>query len=475
MNRREFLSLATAATAYPLAGTAAGPLVASVELRREPPLAEVPADFTGLSYESVQLYNPDYFSAANTALVDACKGLGARGVLRLGGNLSDRSRWKGEAGDVTSPRELASIEHGKNYAEWKLVDPRASADRGGAITPRALRQLRGFLDATGWSLIYGLNFGSGSIERAGDEADCVAREIGGRLLAFQFGNEVDYYAGNPDYRTPAYDYDEFYSGWQQFAGAVRQRVPHAPLAGPDVASNLDWIAQFARRAAGEVVLLSGHYYAMGPASDPAMNAARLLGTDPKLQQQIDRARQATVTAGVPFRMTEGNSCYGGGKPGVSDAYASALWGADYLLRLAAGGYAGVNLHGGGMGWYAPIAAPAEGTTELRPLYYGMQFAGRFAGFGLLRCKLDGPAALSAYAGRQGGVTQLALINKGDRDIQVSLDGELTGQGSARCWKLSGPALDARQGVRFDAADPARLHPIVVTAHSGVILAWDGKA
>lgn len=472
MNRREFLNLAAAAAAYPVSGAAADLPTASIELTPEP-LAAVPEDFTGLSYESVQLYNPDYFSAANTALVEACKGLGGRGVLRLGGNLSDRSRWRGESADLTSHRERVSIEHGKSYREWKLVDPKAAANRDGAITPQALRQLRGFLDATGWNLIYGLNFGSGSIERAAEEADCVARELGERLLAFQFGNEVDYYAGNADYRTPAYGFDEFYSGWQQFAAAVRQRVPQAPLAGPDVATNLDWITRFARRAAGQVVLLSGHYYAMGPASDPSMNAARLLGPDPKLQQQIEQVRLATAAAGAPFRMTEGNSCFGGGKPGVSDAYASALWGADYLLQLAAAGYAGVNLHTGGMGWYAPVVSPAEGATALRPLYYGMQFAGRFAGFGLRRCKLNAPPALSAYAGRRANLTRLALINKGDQDIQVSLEGGLAKLGPAQCWELKGSTLDARQGVQLAPGAPIPQQQASVAARSGVIMAWAG--
>ena len=40
----------------------------------------------------------------------------------------------------------------------------------GAITPASLHALRGFLDATDWRCIYGLNFGSGSSARAADEA-----------------------------------------------------------------------------------------------------------------------------------------------------------------------------------------------------------------------------------------------------------------------------------------------------------------
>ena len=45
-------------------------------------------------------------------------------------------------------------------------------------------------------------------------------------------------------------------------------------------------------------------------------------------------------------MTEGNTCYRGGKPGFSDVFAATLWSADYCLLLASLGYSGVNLHGG---------------------------------------------------------------------------------------------------------------------------------
>jgi hypothetical protein len=61
-------------------------------------------------------------------------------------------------------------------------------------------------------------------------------------------------------------------------------------------------------------------------------------------------------------MTEGNSCYHGGQPGVSDAFASAPWAADYSLRVAQAGYGGVNLHGGGEGYYAPITGEPNTTN-----------------------------------------------------------------------------------------------------------------
>ena len=45
-------------------------------------------------------------------------------------------------------------------------------------------------------------------------------------------------------------------------------------------------------------------------------------------------------------MAEGNSCFRGGKPGMSNALAGALWGMDYMLEMATLGCSGINFHGG---------------------------------------------------------------------------------------------------------------------------------
>ena len=76
----------------------------------EESLGAVPVDFTGLSYEAAQLYNPAYFSEANTSLVQAFREMSPHGVLRLGGNLSDVTRWKGPIGDFSTPKQVAGIE-----------------------------------------------------------------------------------------------------------------------------------------------------------------------------------------------------------------------------------------------------------------------------------------------------------------------------------------------------------------------------
>ena len=172
-------------------------------------LGLVPVDYTGLSYESAQLYNPAYFSSSNTSLLEAFRNLSSHGVLRLGGNLSDVTRWKGPNGDFSTPRQAVGIEYGKTYWEWRLTDPNVRANRDGAITPEAIRNLGRFLHATDWKLIYGLNFGCGSRERAADEAMCVTQEAGDRLMAFQVGNEVDFFGGRPLFRQKPYEFEQY--------------------------------------------------------------------------------------------------------------------------------------------------------------------------------------------------------------------------------------------------------------------------
>ena len=477
MQRRTFLER--------LAFAAAGSLVAPHTLRAlnvsappstltlgETKLAAMPSDFIGISFESPQLYNPRYFAASNTSLVEAYRKLSRSGVLRAGGHLSDVSRWKSSRGDFSTPKQEAGIARGKTYWEWKLTDPSVRDTRDGAITPESIRNLKLFLDATGWRLIYGLNFGCGSLERAADEASCVAETMGERLLAFQIGNEDDQFAGNPAFREHSFNFDAYYMDYKAFVQAVRQAVPKAKFGGPDVATNMDWVERFAEEPDNTAIFLSSHFYAMGPAKDPAMDAAFLLSPSARLEKQIDLVHKAVAASkGLPYRMTEGNSCFGGGKPNVSDAYASTLWGADYLLQCAAAGYAGVNLHGGGDGYYTPIAVGPNMATELRPLYFGMQFADHFTGADLYAAQLSEGTAARAYYAKRGRETLLAVINKGKDSVAVQLPAGLPRGKPAAQYRLTAPTLDATQGVALVEAPGIRLGSLDVPGYSATLIRW----
>jgi hypothetical protein len=436
---------------------------ATLTLHRERPIADMPGDYTGLSYETSQLSEPEFFSPSNKSLVALFRLLSSRGVLRLGGNSSEFCWWKTSMSATAPVVKPPSGPLERNWMPHSLT----------AITPEAIDQLAGFLDATGWSLIYGLNLGTGTPQRAAEEAACVAREVGPRLRYFQIGNEPEYYSKPTNQlRPPGWDFAAWFEQWLQFARAVIARVPGAKLGGPDVGSDAAWVAAFARQAPAElkdsIVACTGHYYAMGPPDDPNVNIERLLRPDPRIDAGMGRIMPAARDAKLRFRMTEGNSCYRGGKPGVSDAFASALWGGDYMLHLARLGSSGVSFHGGGarqiraaLGdhlpgealakdragaqggtWYTPIAGDFA-----RPLYYGMVMANLLAGLTLIECDLDVSGANArAYAANTHDGVRVLLFNKdATRDLLVEIPWDRA-TSRATVWRLTAPALDATSGV-----------------------------
>ena len=471
MDRREFLFSAASAALTPVQHSAEAVPV-SVTLNTAATGPVMPDDFTGLSYESGQLYNPDFFSPRNTALVAAFRRLTTNGVLRLGGHLSNITTWEGEG--QNDPKQVRGVRHGiEDYWEWPLVDPSIQANKRGIITRKAITELRGFLDAVGWRLLYCLNFASGSAARAADEAEAIASIVGDRLLAFVIGSEVDDFGEDQFFRPKGYDFDQFFSEYQAWVAAIRSGVPHARFAGPDTDGKVaTWVTEYARRTRGDAVLLTSHFYGMGPASDPNMTAERLLRkTHYDLEADLAAVQVASAAAGgTPYRMDEGNSCFGGGRKDVSDAYASALWVADYMLTVACAGVVGVNLHGGGVGIYTPIETSQGKSASPRPLYFGIQFAQRFVGFHVSRCALNTKANVTAYQGTRPGHTMLALINKGEPPIRIRLPREFHNAGSLEQWQLQGPALNAQTGVRFEPAPiPHGLTQLTVDGYSASLL------
>jgi hypothetical protein len=475
MNRRKFLfAAASAAVAAPAQITNSAPI--SVRLAR--PSADwplMPADFIGLSYETGQLYNAQFFSPQNQPLVNAFRALKPTGVLRLGGHLSNITAWEGVGQD--DPKQQRGVRHGiEDYWEWPLVDPSVQQNKRGILTRQAIANLRGFLDAVGWRLIYGLNFASGNSARAADEAHAVDEIMGDRLIAFVIGNEVDGFAEDPVFRDKDYGIAQYLAEYELWVSAIRQRVPHARFAGPDTDGKVDtWVLEFARRTRGDAVLLASHYYGMGPASDPAMTAERLLRKDhPELDAQIASVALARQAAGgTPYRMDEGNSCFGGGRPGVSDSYASALWAADYILKAACAGFAGINLHGGGVGVYTPIESSASAPALPRPVYYGMQFAQMFSGWRIAPCALDTAANVTAYQAENSGKTMLAVVNKGEVPVHLSLPAALNAAKNIRRWNLAGPSLGAKTGVSFEPmANLRQIASVSLDAFAGAMFQWE---
>jgi len=414
------------------------PLALTIQPSHE--ISKIPANFTGLSYESAQLGIPQFFAPSNNGLAGFVRRLGEKGVLRIGGNTSEFTVW---AAAGAAPAALSAA-----------VPP----DTGGRIHPKtpvtaqAVRNLAAFVKSCGWQLIYGLNLGNGTPEQAAAEAQAVCEAAGDSLLALQIGNEPDLYHRN-GLRPPDWTFDDYLAQWRDFARAIRGRVPQAPLAAPDVASNTSWIASFAEQAKDQIVMLTGHYYAMGPPTNPSMNIDRLLKPSASLERNVPIVMKASRESRRPFRMAEGHSCYNGGKAGVSDTFAAALWCGGYMLDMAQAGYCGVNLHGGGNGIYTPIAGNLQHGFSARPIYYGMLLAGQFAGAAMVPADLETHGVnATAYAAKGPTGLRVAIINKEEQQpIRVDVNPSFSSRHVA-IWRLAAPTLDSKNGVTLAGAE-----------------------
>jgi hypothetical protein len=446
IDRRRFLIAAAATTAsIPFAraqetttSSSASVATATLSLHTDRPGPTIPANFVGLSYETQQLSDPTFFSPGNAGLVAQFRAISSTGVLRIGGNTSDYGFWKPTPSSAPPPRK---------ERPYKLGDPPPTLSY--AIEPVAIHNLRAFLDATGWTCLYGINLGTNIPSLAATEAAYVAKMLGAKLEYFQIGNEADRFGStirDPKITGKPWNADAFLDEWLIFANAILSAVPDTHFGMPDIASNAQWFATIAERLANEpihlhIACMSHHYYIGGPPSNPKITTDFILQPDPRVPKLAEMVSAAATKLQTKWRMTEGNTCYRGGKPGVSDVFAASLWAADYLLLLASLGYSGVNLHGGdgkmvaeSLGgtlpgdeivlaehgdpanhphpYYTPIAHIGDSYIA-EPVSFGMRFASAFAGATMIPVDFNpGSVNATAYAAkRPNGQMILAILNK----------------------------------------------------------------
>ena len=475
ISRRRFLAAAAmcvAATRLRAQGTAQVTLTIASAANGP----HMPEDYVGLSYEVQQLVNPSFFSPKNAGLIREFKALSTHGVLRLGGNTSEFEWWK-PTPNAQEPEHARTREvEGEPKAQFY------------AVTAEAVRNLAGFLRATGWTCLYGIGMGTNTSKRAAAEAEYVAKTLGDRLQYFQIGNEVDLF--DRHLRDPkTWNAKAYLDEWLSISRTITKAVPNAKFGMPDVAANVEWLTQIAELWSSihdppHVTTLTHHYYFGGPATNPEVSIPNLLkpATTARVQKTADTATAAADKMGVRVRMTEGNTCYRGGKPGVSDVFAAALWLADYSLLLASNNYSGVNLHGGtgksvanSVGgslpgdvmlkdagatpeqiasrphpFYTPVATFGDQYT-LEPVAYGLKFVGALCGATLVKADLTSQIQATgvnatAYAAKlQGGEIAVVILNKdAAHDLELTLDFGASRSGAMETATLHAPGLDSRE-------------------------------
>jgi len=492
------LTLVPAGLARAQAAPAAPVPLASVTVDTRTPGATIPRDFIGISLEvstagqgigafqggapaaaaaEQPVYALGHPGRPNRVYFRLLRNLGA-GILRLGGNSQDNTCWAREA----APHPEA-CEGGLDAADLRLF---AEASRG-----------------SGWPLIVGLNLKQNAPAWALREVtEGVAREIPRAfVLALEPGNEPDLF-GRDGYRpqtySPSVDALEFVAylhAFQADPGARGYR-----LVGP--ATCCGW-----RNARDLAVFVDG----VGPASlkwitvhnyPATVCGGRTLGIAQLLSRELmdgfaAEARPLVAVArerGVPIAMAETNSASCGGMPGVSNAFASALWGLDYAFVLAQEGFVAVSFHtsyrpSGGSSYNAvdtygqPDAAGHwRYRNVVEPLYYAMYLFARHASGGRLLpasvesgaavggAAVGGAANVRAYAVTRcaGCAVNVFVLNK-DTSAAGPVRVRLTGRmGVASLLLLSAPSLGSLApdvwlgGRQFDAAGtiaPPRTVPV----------------
>jgi hypothetical protein len=126
-----------------------------------------------------------------------------------------------------------------------------------------------------------------------------------------------------------------------------------------------------------------------------------------------------------------------------------------MYQLASEGGIGINFHGGGYGWYTPIAGTWEGGFLARPIYYGMLLFAEAGAGQLVESKLgtwEQAPLLTAYGLRSdSGAIKVAVFNKHlNRGIRLAID---AGQRAQRVssLRLYAPRVDDTTDTTFAGA------------------------
>jgi hypothetical protein len=410
----------------------------------------IPSGFVGLSleYSALPWYTGTDPSAVNPVFEQLIRNLnpGQSPVLRIGGNSSDTTWWP-ESGLRRPPGASYTL------SRWYL-----------GVTNALARDLRA-------KMIIGLDLEAGVPSVAVAEAHAFVAGLGtGALRAFEIGNEAPRYPEFPWYhagpgrpvwaRPRSYGFADFD---REYATVGRLLPNSVPLAGPTLGGP-DWMQNLGRFISGEPRLgvVTFHHYPFNrcftPLSSPAYpTVPRLLttfgsrGFDPQLEQYIAIAHRH----GLPFRVDELNSVACGGKRGVSDTFASALWAVDSLFDLARLGVSGVNIHMFPGASYILFsfrrAADGHWMAQIRPEYYGLLLFAEASppGSRLVQAVTRGASTVRGWATRAtDGTLRVVLLNDDLHKRHVFLVHDAAPAGSASVIRLTAPSAWARTGVQI---------------------------
>lgn len=429
-----------------------------VELSETPISQAIPPNFASFSIEIsdclAYLGQPDRLSRPWINLMNLLRSAtGERGPsIRIGGNSADTSLWWASQAPLP-PNQTYAITH----VDLETYQSALPQWNGYAVVDTSL-----FLqDNVSWAVAH---------------VAAVDRYLGWqRVEGVEIGNEPEGYNGREGYRPRSWtpqDYEqEFYAHVlaMQGAGMPTGRVQGAVFGGNDKAFNAEfanYTSTFARL--GVLASVSRHYYSLdGCGGKAAPTLAQLLDNGASAGAAVFLApyAAAAATAGIPFRVGEGNSVNCGGAKGVSDVFGAALYALDVMLHLAALNASQWNWHGGPHNVYSPInVVPPSLVPIVKPLFYGI-WAMTVASANhsrLMACSVTSSNPLVkvwALAEQTGTrATRVVIIHKdanatGPAAVSITpAAGQPRGRGTdiapARLVRLTAPRVTDSHGVTF---------------------------
>jgi hypothetical protein len=398
------LAALVAALALTACGAHAGrPASVVVTIDAAHPGRAVPRSFLGLSteWDSVGAYAgpAGHRRAALRALLAPLVARTGGLALRVGGDTADQAWW--------NPR-------GRPRPPTVLQD----------VTPATLDAIAWLARGLGGPVTLDLNLALNDPGNARALARAGRRRLPrGALDTLEIGNEPDLYTRGRVFRVPGHVHRRVRKRVRYDAGAYQRDVtpyldvlsrpprPAARLAVAGFAGAAWWPSLPGVLRSGRVGALSAHLYALPRCGGPAPSVSWLLGP------AASRGRVAGLVPLIalaqrhrlPVRVTELNSAACGGRPGLSDSFAAALWLTDTLFALLRDGVDQADVHTWAHARYALFDVTGAGATARPPLTAMLAFA---------RAAPPG-SHLIAARGDLGPLRAWATVDRG-RTVRVAL-------------------------------------------------------
>lgn len=388
----------------------------------------VPPAFLGFSIEPTNMCNLVTLAQQDPALAQLFKNLGT-GNMRIGGTTVENTTWYPSAAQT---------------CRWTNT----------LITPTLVTDIFAFAQQAGWTITWTVPLKNFNPQEFVDEASYVAQFGGSTLSSIEFGNEPNRYG---------LSFAQYQANWETYYNDFRVNNPTTPVSGPSVnPSSPDrggWFVQFINAEGSKIAFATAHRYYGSPGGPHPPTIQRLLSKAIIHAAALDfqNMYQLTQQQHLLLQFNETNNFDLGGVKGVSDVFAAALWGTDYLFTGLDYGVTQMDIHGvpnnpsgnnrGTLNYYSPIND--DGTPT--PLYYAMLLFHYVAANGgqQVPVQLSGQGNVSAHAilGSNGQLN-LVIVNKDAHNAAHVAINTTQSYSQAQGISLIAPSLSSTSNILF---------------------------